>query len=306
MAGVSDLTFDGRVAVVTGAGAGLGRQHALLLAARGASVVVNDLGASVTGKGSDSQAARDVVDEITSGGGTAVADGHSVATAEGGAAIVQAAIDAFGRVDIVVNNAGTVSQAPFHELTLEQFDALIDVHLRGAFHVTKAAWPIMRAQQYGRVVNTTSAAGLLGMIGATNYSAAKAGLVGLTRVLAMEGGRQGIRTNAVAPIAATRMSAGALDGWSTERLDPSQVSPLVAWLAHEECDSNGEIFSAGGGRVARWFVGLTPGFIEAELTPEHVRDQLDTITREDGYLVPSTVGDELELTLRMARDQVSS
>jgi len=189
---MTELGFDGKVAIITGAGGGLGKQHALLLASRGALVVVNDLGGAVDGTGADVGAAQLVVDEINGAGGEAVADANSVATAEGGAAIVQTAIDAFGRVDIVVNNAGILRDKSFNNMSSELIDPVIDVHLRGAFHVTQPAWQHMREQGYGRIVSTSSASGIFGNFGQTNYGAAKMGLVGLTRVLAVEGAKYGI------------------------------------------------------------------------------------------------------------------
>ena len=203
---MSDLGFDGKVAIVTGAGGGLGRQHALLLASRGARVVVNDLGGSVRGDGSDKGPAETVVGEITDLGGEAVADGSSVATPEGGEALVNTAIDAFGRVDIVINNAGILRDKTFHNMTPDLLEPVIDVHLKGAFYVTRPAWIKMREQGYGRVVNTSSNSGILGNFGQSNYGAAKMGLVGLTRVLAAEGAKYNIKVNAIAPLARTRMT----------------------------------------------------------------------------------------------------
>jgi NAD(P)-dependent dehydrogenase (short-subunit alcohol dehydrogenase family) len=301
-----DLVFAGRVAIVTGAGAGLGRAHALLLADRGARVVVNDLGGSVRGEGGGPAAAEAVVEEITARGGVAVADASTVATAEGGSAIVRTALDSFGRVDIIVNNAGIVREGAFHKLTPGMFDAVLDVHLKGALHVTRAAWPLLRDQRYGRVVNTTSAAGLLGMFGESNYATAKAGLVGLTRALAIEGARRNIKVNAIAPVARTRMSEDVLDGFEPDALDPGLVSPLVAWLAHEDCDASGEIFSAGGGRVARYFTAVTPGYFKPDLTPEDVREHLGDICREDDYSVPRSPADELTLIAEAVRGHAAT
>ena len=206
-----ELRFDGQVAVISGAGGGLGRQYALLLAARGARVVVNDIGGSVTGDGSDGAAADNVADEIIALGGEAVADGHSVTTPDGGEAIVDAAIGAWGRVDILINNAGIVRDAPFEDITAERLDPLVDVHLKGAFNLTRPAWKVMREQAYGRILNTCSAAGLLGAERMSNYGAAKTGLVGLTRVLAAEGAERNIKVNAIAPIAYTRMLQHSVD-----------------------------------------------------------------------------------------------
>jgi NAD(P)-dependent dehydrogenase (short-subunit alcohol dehydrogenase family) len=293
---VADLGFDGKVAIVTGAGGGLGRRHALLLASRGALVVVNDLGGSVDGTGGSAGPAQLVVDEITAAGGEAVADTSSVATAEGGAAIVQAAVDAFGRVDIVVNNAGILRDKAFHNAGPDLWNPVFGVHLAGAFNVTQPAFARMREQGYGRIISTSSAAGLFGNFGQTNYGAAKMGLVGLTRVLAVEGAKYGIKANVIAPLALTRMTE-AIMGSLGERLDPGLVSPLVAFLAHEDCDVSGEIFSVGGGRVARIFIGESPGYYSPELTPEDVRDHWDEIRDTEGFAIPMNLGEETALYL---------
>ncbi|MDP9386984.1 MAG: SDR family NAD(P)-dependent oxidoreductase [Actinomycetota bacterium] len=289
---MADLRFDDRVAVITGAGRGLGREHALLLAARGAKVVVNDVGASVAGEGADGEPATRTAREIEDLGGVAVPDASDVATPGGGEAAVRTALDTFGRVDIVVNNAGILRDKAFHNLTPDLVDPLVDVHLKAAFWVTRPAWAHMRQQGYGRVVCTTSSSGVLGNFGQSAYGAAKAGMVGLTRVLALEGARHGIRVNAVAPVARTRMTEELL-GPAAERLHPGLVSPVVAWLCHEDCPVSGEVFSVGGGRVARFFVGLTPGHFDADLTPESVRDHVDAIRAEEGYTVPASLTDEL-------------
>jgi NAD(P)-dependent dehydrogenase (short-subunit alcohol dehydrogenase family) len=286
------LRFDGRVAVVTGAGSGLGRAHALLLASRGAAVVVND----VAGPGDDDLTpAQRVVDEITAAGGTAIADGHSVATPDGGERIVGTAVESFGRVDVVVNNAGVVRDKTFAKLTPEMLEPVLDVHLRGAFHVTGPAYKVMRDNGYGRIVSTSSAAGLFGNFGQTNYGAAKMALVGFTRVLAMEGERHGVKANVVAPIAATPMSAGLLDEDWERRLKPELVSPAVAFLAHESCPVTGEILSAAAGRVARVFIAESRGFYSPGLTVEDIQDHWQTICAEDGYAVPRSAEDERNL-----------
>ena len=212
---MADLGFDGKVAIITGAGGGLGRSHALELARRGALVVVNDLGGSVDGTGSGTTAAQAVVDEITAAGGEAVANYDSVATPEGGQAIVQTALDALGRVDIIINNAGILRDASFKNMDADKVDPVLDVHLRGAFNVTQPAWEHMRDQGYGRIVNTRSGAGIFGNFGQTNYGAAKMGLVGLTRVLAVEGAKYNIKANAIAPVAKTRMTEDILGPWPT-------------------------------------------------------------------------------------------
>ena len=289
---MADLGFDGRVAIVTGAGGGLGREHALLLASRGARVVVNDLGGGLHGEpegtGNDAVA---VAKEIEDAGGVAVADTNSVATANGGEAIVQTALDAYGQVDIVVNNAGILQDKTFHNMTADMDRAVIDVHLLGAFNVTRPAWVRFREQGYGRVVNTSSNSGLLGNFGQANYGAAKMGLVGFTHVLAHEGAKYDIKVNALAPVAATRMTEGLL-GAMAERVGPDKVSPIVGWLCHEDCPVSGEIYSAVGGRIARYFVALTPGYYNADLSMEDVRDNFATIRDEKDYIVPNTTGDE--------------
>jgi len=203
---MADLGYDGKVAVITGAGGGLGRSHALELAKRGALIVVNDLGGSVDGQGGSHTAAQQVVDEIKAAGGEAVANYDSVATPEGGKAIIQTGLDAFGKIDIVINNAGILRDAAFKNMDAEKLEPVIDVHLKGAFYVTLAAWGVMREQNYGRIVNTSSAAGIFGNFGQTNYGAAKAGLVGFTRVLAVEGAKNNIKANAIAPFGGSRLS----------------------------------------------------------------------------------------------------
>ena len=300
VAGMADIGFDGKVAIITGAGGGLGRQHALLLASRGARVVVNDLGGSVHGDGGDAGPAERVAGEINDAGGEAVADTHSVSTPEGGEGVVATAVEQFGRVDIVINNAGILRDKTFHNMTSDLLDPVIDVHLRGAFHVTRPAWIKMREQGYGRVVNTSSNSGILGNFGQSNYGAAKMGLVGLTRVLAIEGAKYNIKVNAIAPVAITRMTEDLLQSIA-DKIDPALVSPIVAFLAHEDCPVTGEVYSAAGGRIARFFIGLTPGYYNPKLSVEDVRDHFDEIRAEDGYTVPATNSDELSLLLKQLR-----
>jgi len=294
---LSDVRLDGRVAVVTGAGNGIGEAHARLLASRGARVVVNDLGGSVHGDGDDKSPAEAVAEAIRAEGGEAVSDTHSVALPEGGAAIVETAISTFGRIDILVNNAGILRDKTFGNMTPDLLDPVIDVHLKGAFYVTRPAWLVMRKQQYGRIINTSSSSGILGNYGQSNYGAAKMGLVGLTRVLAAEGERYNIKVNAIAPSAQTRMTEnviGDLKGY----LDPALVSPVVAWLAHEDVPASGEVFTVGGGRVARFFIGLTRGYYEPALTPEDVRDHFDEVLDTEGYMIPSGGAAEMEVMLQ--------
>ena len=307
----TELRFDDEVAVITGAGGGLGKQYALLLSSRGARVVVNDIGGSVTGDGSDAATAGAVVDEIRELGGQAVADTHSVTSPEGGQAIIDTALRAWGRVDIVINNAGIVGDAPFEDMTADRLNPLIDVHLKGAFYVTRPAWTVMRERGYGRIVNTSSAAGILGAERMSNYGAAKTGLIGFTRVLAAEGAGHNIKVNAIAPIAYTRMLAHSVDGAGRQddeaaqailddlvaqylqKLDPALVAPVAAFLTHRKCPVSGEIYTVGAGHVARFFVGRTKGFYRSGLSVEDVRDHLDEIRDEAGYTVPRGPADEI-------------
>ncbi|MBK9179039.1 MAG: SDR family oxidoreductase [Acidimicrobiales bacterium] len=298
---MADLGYDGKVAIITGAGGGLGRQHALALAARGAQVVVNDLGGSVSGEGGSTGPAATVVKEIEDLGGVAVPDTNSVATPEGGEALVNTALEAFGRVDIVINNAGILRDKAFHNMEPDLLNPVLDVHLKGAFYVTRPAWVKMREQGYGRIVCTSSAAGIFGNFGQTNYGAAKMGLVGFTNVLAVEGARFNIKANAIAPLALTRMTEDLL-GPLADKLDPGLVTPLVAWLAHEDCPSTGEVYAVGGGRVARVFIAETRGYFNKGLSVEDVRDHWDEIRDETGYSVPANLGEETALFLPYLKD----
>jgi NAD(P)-dependent dehydrogenase (short-subunit alcohol dehydrogenase family) len=296
---MAEIGYDGKVAIVTGAGGGLGREHALELARRGARVVVNDLGGSVHGEGGGEGPAHQTVKEIEGLGGEAVADVNNVATVAGGAAIVQTAIDAFGRVDILVNNAGILRDKAFHNMTPDLVESVLDVHLRGAFNVTQPAYVHMREQGYGRIVNTSSNSGILGNFGQANYGAAKMGLVGLTRVLAVEGRRFNIKVNAVAPVAYTRMTEDLLGAELGAKLESRLVTPLVCWLASEDVDVSGEVYSAAGGVIARFFVGLTPGYYNPELTVEDVRDHWEQIRNEEGYIVPEDSSGELHKLVKI-------
>jgi NAD(P)-dependent dehydrogenase (short-subunit alcohol dehydrogenase family) len=297
---MTELGYDGKVAIITGAGGGLGRQHALLLASRGALIVVNDLGGSVDGTGENASAAQKVVDEIKAAGGEAVANHSSVATPEGGQEIVQTAIDTYGRVDIVINNAGILRDKAFHNMEPDLMNPVFDVHLKGAFHVTQPAWVRMREQGYGRIISTSSAAGIFGNFGQTNYGAAKMGLVGFTRVLAVEGAKYNIKANTIAPLALTRMTESIM-GALGDKLDPGLVSPLVAYLAHDDCPVSGQTFSVGGGRVAHVFIGETQGFTKADLSLEDVRDNWGTITDQAGYAVPGNLAEETALFVNAFR-----
>ena len=294
---MSDLRFDERVVIITGAGGGLGRSHALELARRGARILVNDPGSAVDGSGSSTFAADRVVEEITALGGIAAPNRDSVATSDGGQAIVQAALDAFGRVDVLINNAGILRDKAFHHMDAAMIDSVIDVHLKGALFVSQPAFRAMRAQGYGRIVNTSSASGLFGNFGQANYGAAKAGLAGLTRVLAIEGAGHGIRVNAIAPVAATRMTQDILGDDLVARVAPESVSPMVAFLAHEDCPVNGHVYSVAGGRIARIVVAETHGVVLTENTPEAIRDLLPLIDELDvsEYDEPSSLEDEMAI-----------
>jgi len=292
---MSEISFDGRVAIVTGSGGGLGRTYALDLAARGAQVVVNDLGGTVNGVGGDDSAAQKVVDEITAAGGTGVANHDSVSTPEGGESIVKTAVDSFGKVDIVINNAGILRDKTFPKLEWPDLDAVLDVHLKGAFYVSQPAFKVMKENGYGRFVFTASNAGVFGNFGQTNYGAAKMGLVGLSNVLAVEGARAGINSNVIMPVALTRMTEQIL-GAMADQLDPGLVTPMVTYLSSENCTFSHEVFSAVAGRYARVFVGLAPGWYagkDAKPTAEDIAEHINEIEKQDGYIVPMSVADEL-------------
>jgi NAD(P)-dependent dehydrogenase (short-subunit alcohol dehydrogenase family) len=281
---MTELRFDDRVAVVTGAGRGLGREYALMLAARGAKVVVNDTGATLTGTGVSTSPAQQVVAEIEAAGGEAVASVESVSTADGGQAIITSALDRFGRIDILIHNAGTVRRGSLKEMSYEDFDAVLDVHLRGAFHVVRPAFPLMCEAGYGRVVLTSSIGGLYGNHGVANYAAAKAGLVGLSNVVALEGAAEGVLCNVIVPSAVTRMADG-LDISAYPPMGADLVAPVVGLLAHESCPVNGEMLIAIAGRVARAVVAESPGVQRLSWTTEDVAEQLDAIRNLDTPLV---------------------
>ena len=291
---MNHVRLDDRVAIITGAARGLGRAHALGLAARGAAVVVNDLDVGLDGEPGDGSAAAQVVDEIVAAGGTAIANGDTVATPEGGAAVVAQAIDEFGRLDIVVQNAGFLRDSSFAKLAPSDITSVLNVHLEGAFWTIQPAWEHFKEQRFGRIITTSSIAGLVGNFGQANYSAAKMGLVGLTRTLAVEGARYGITANAIAPAARTRMTEEIL-GDRKDLLDPSLVTPLVTWLASEDCTASGEIFSVGAGRVARIAIMESLGYHDSALDPELLRDHWDEVMSDAGLTEPRTVADEFEL-----------
>ena len=297
---MSDITFDNRVAIVTGAGGGLGRTYAVEFARRGARVVVNDLGGSVDGSGGSAMAADAVVAEIEAAGGEAVANYDSVSSPEGGAKIVQTAIDAFGQVDILVNNAGILRDTSFAKMTTEQIDAVLDVHLKGAFYVAQPAFALMKERGYGRIINTSSPSGLFGNFGQVNYGAAKAGLMGMASVMAIEGVKYNIKVNTIAPVAKTRMTEDLL-GPLADMVHPEQVTPLVVYLASETCTLTHQVFSVGGGRYARIFLGVNDGwFAGKDVVPsvEDIHANLDTIQDIDDYIVPLSNNEEMALLFK--------
>lgn len=301
---MSELRFDNRVAVVTGAARGLGRAYALLLASRGAKVVVNDTGGSKQGLGVDSSPADEVVREIKAAGGEAISCIESVATPEGGRSIVDAALDHYGGVDIVIHSAGNVRFGSLMEMTDEDFDAVLDVHLKGAFHIIKSAFPLMHKAGYGRIVLTSSIAGIYGDHQVANYAAAKAGTIGLANVVALEGAEKGIKCNVILPGAVTRMA----DDLETQHYPPSMapetVAPAVAWLAHESCSISGEMLVSMGGRVARAFVAEARGVYRNEWSIEEIKNQIDTIRNTDAIQVfsplPSGHNDHIHYSFEMA------
>ncbi len=289
----SELRFDEKVVVVTGAGAGLGRSHALEFARRGAKVVVNDLGSGAHGDGNSSTAADTVVEEICALGGQAVASYDSV---ENGDAIIQTAIDNFDRIDIVINNAGILRDASFAKMTDQDWDLIYRVHVLGAYKVTKAAWPYMLEQGYGRIINTTSAAGLYGNFGQANYSTAKLGLVGLTQTLAQEGAKKNISVNAIAPVAGSRLTETILPPKLVAALKPEYVTPLVIKLCANNNEENGSVFEVGAGWIAkmRWQRSLGNKFSPEEtLTAEKINTHWQQICNFDNAENPASLQESL-------------
>ena len=295
------IRFDNRVAIVTGAGNGLGRAHALLLASRGAKVVVNDPGGAVDGRptgngGGDSAAADMVVAEIKAAGGIAVANYDSVAEAKTAANIVKTAVDSFGTVDIVVNNAGILRDKTFHNMTTEDFDFVVKVHFLGTAYVTHAAWPILRAKAYGRVVVTSSNSGIYGNFGQANYGGAKLAVVGFMNALRLEGQKYNIMMNALAPVAGTRMTESLMTPEVLEKLKPEFVSPMVAYLCSEQCQRTGEIWSAGAGYFARIEYREAPGLRITGRPPtlEDVAENIDKIADLSTNTVYRTSSEEVQ------------
>ena len=298
-----ELRFDDRVAVITGGGRGLGRAYAELLASRGAKVVVNDPGVSMQGDSTDEGPAEETVRAIRDAGGEAVANTDSVATPEGGQGMIDAALKHYGRVDILIHNAGIVRRSPLHEMSFEDFESVLDVHLRGGFHVVRAAYPYMREAGYGRIVLTGSINGLYGNANVLNYCVAKAGLVGLSNVTAIEGAEHGVKSNIIIPAAVTRMSEG-VDTSAFPPMDPEMVAPAVGWLCHESCSVSGEMLIGVAGRIARAFTAETRGVYHPDWSIEEVAQQIGAIRDTDDPLVfapvPSGQMEHLRYSFEMA------
>ena len=298
-----DLRFDDRVAVVTGGGRGLGRAYALLLASQGAKVIVNDAGGSIGGDGTDAGPAEEVVREITATGGTAVASTESVATPEGGKAIIDTALDRYGRIDILVHNAGNVRPASLKEMSYGDFESVVDVHLRGGFHILRPAFPLMCEAGYGSIVLTSSIGGLYGNHGVANYAVAKAGVIGLSNVAAIEGAPHGVKSNVIVPAAVTRMADG-IDTSAYPPMGPELVAPVVGWLAHESCSVTGEMLVALAGRVARAVVCETPGVYRPTWSTADVGDHIAAIRDASDPVifpvVPDGHGDHIRYSFSMA------
>jgi NAD(P)-dependent dehydrogenase (short-subunit alcohol dehydrogenase family) len=301
---MAELRFDDRVAVITGGGRGLGRAYALLLASKGAKVVVNDPGSSIPGRGVDSRPAEELVQEVRAAGGAAVACTESVATPAGGKAIIQAALDHYGRIDILIHNAGNVRRVSLKEMTYEDFDAVLDVHLRGAFHVVRPAFPIMCKARYGRIVLTSSIGGIYGNKLVANYCASKAGLIGLSNAVALEGAEEGVKCNVIIPAAVTRLSEG-VDTSAFPPMPPELVAPVVGWLVHESCTITGEMLISAAGRTARAFVAETRGAYRPSWTIEQVAKELPAIRdASDPWIlapVPSGHMEHLGRSFEMAK-----
>ena len=286
---MQDINFDGAVAVVTGSGAGLGKAYALLLASRGAKVVVNDI---------NPENVSEVVSTIRSTGGTAIGCTVAVGTESAAKEIIGSAVEAFGKIDVLINNAGNLRDKSFTKMTADDFTAVYTVHLQGAFFLSQVAYTHMREQNFGRIVFTTSAAGLLGNFGQANYSSVKSAMVGLARTISVEGKKYNIRANVISPGAATAMTAG-VQGSDID-MKPESVAPVVAWLCHADCDLKGQILHAMGGRVACDFIAETQGvFLGDEISIETVSKNMDQILNRDNYFVPQNLTDTIAVLFKM-------
>tara|TARA_E500000081_G_scaffold32312_1_gene36018 strand:- start:175 stop:1077 length:903 start_codon:yes stop_codon:yes gene_type:complete len=292
---MADVSFENRVVIVTGAGNGLGKAYALELGKRGAKVVVNDLGGAVDGSGSGNSPADDVVNEIIENGGEAVANYESVATKDGGESIVQTAVDSFGTVDAVINNAGILRDKSFANMTEEEFSLIIEVHLKGTYFVTQPAFKIMKENNYGRIVNVASPSGIFGNFGQTNYGAAKMGIVGLTNVLAIEGAKYNIKVNVIAPTAYTRMTEALLPEDVGKLFSAELVTPMVTYLASEACEPTHEIFGVAAGRFARIGIITHEGYVNTEATAEDIANNIEEIRTITDGSYPLSNEDELML-----------
>ncbi len=300
----NEIRLDERVAIVTGAGAGLGRSHARLLAARGAKVVVNDLGGQVDGRGASRAAADNVVAEIRAGGGEAVPNYDTVATPEGAQSILKTALDAYGTVDIVVNNAGILLFKRLMDHTPDDFAKNLGVHLSGSYYLSTAAFPVMKEKRYGRFVFTSSSGGMRGSADGVAYGAAKAGVVGLANVMALAGAPYGVYSNVILPNAYTRMTEQAVEERNREKLSADFISPLVLYLCSERCRLNHEMFAVGGGTVSRTILALAPGWradSKEEFTAESIHAHLEEIMDMTNYSNPQTTQEETRLVVGRRR-----
>ena len=289
---MSELRFDDRVAVITGAGRGLGREYALLLAANGAKVVVNDVGAALSGEGVDASPAEQVVEEIRAAGGEAIASTDSVATAAGGQSIVDAAMKRYGRIDILIANAGNLRYAPLKEMSHEDFRSVLDVHLWGTFNVVRPAFALMCDAGYGRIVLTSSISGLYANLrGVANYATAKTSMLGLCNVLALEGQAEGVKCNVIAPGSVTRMGGRVDQTNYPDTMGPEMVAPAVGWMCHESCSITGEVLTSIAGRIAKMFLAETPGVYRRHWTMAEVGKEIDAIRDTSSPLIFPPVPD---------------
>lgn len=293
------LRFDGKVVVVTGAGAGLGKAYAVAFAERGAKIVVNDLGGSHTGSGASSKAADVVVEELKAKGAEAVANYNSV---EDGDKIIQTAIDAFGQVDILINNAGILRDVSFAKMTDGDWDLISAVHLRGVYKCTKAAWPHMQGNKFGRIINVTSAAGVYGNFGQVNYSTAKSGILGFTKSCALEGAKKNVLSNAICPLAASRMTETVLPKDMLAKMQPDAVVPLALALCHEGSSINGEVIEAGGGWFAKIRINRAKGtFLDGTISPEQIQESWDKITDFSDSIHPTVIAESMMSMMEAAQ-----